>query len=152
MLTTEIAERLQFNCIPGVLKYSNGNKKRSASIFFTPTNDNEITTIIKDLKNKQSSGLDGVSSFLIKKCHVYLIKPLTFLTNLSLSTGKFLENLKISKIKPLLKKGAPNEIQNYRPVSLVSTFSKILEKVVHIRPQTTQTQRKEVLPNSKTHR
>jgi hypothetical protein len=64
---------------------------------------------------------------------VYLIKPLTFLTNLSLSTGKFPANLKISKIKPLFKKGALNEIENYRPVSLVSTFSKILEKVVSIK-------------------
>jgi hypothetical protein len=50
---TEIAERLQGKCTPGVLKYSNGNQKLSASIFFTPTNDDEITTILKDLKNKQ---------------------------------------------------------------------------------------------------
>ena len=101
---TEIAERLQGNCTPGVLKYSNGNQKLSASVFFTPTNDDEITTIIKDLKNKHSSGLDGFSSFLIKKCYLYLIKPLTFITYLALSTGKFRENLKISKIKPLFKK------------------------------------------------
>jgi hypothetical protein len=50
-----------------------------------------------------------------------LIKPLT-LTTLSLSTGKFPKNLKMSKIEPLYKKGAPNEIENYRPVLLVSTF------------------------------
>jgi hypothetical protein len=49
---TEIAEKIQCNCTPGVLKYSNGNQKLSASIFFTPTND-EITTIIKDLKNNK---------------------------------------------------------------------------------------------------
>jgi hypothetical protein len=116
-----------------VLKYSNGNQELSASIFFTPTNDDEIAAVIKGLKKKQSIGLDGLSSFLIKGCYVYLIKPLTFITNPSPSTGKFLENLKISKIKPLFKKGAPNEIEKYRPVSLISTFSKILEKVVSIR-------------------
>jgi hypothetical protein len=49
----EIAERLQGNCTPGVPKYSNSNQKLSASIFFTPTNDDEITAIIKDLKNNQ---------------------------------------------------------------------------------------------------
>jgi hypothetical protein len=101
---TEIAERLECDFNPGVFKYSNGNQKLSASISFTPTNECEITTIIKHLKNKQSSELDGFSSFCIKKWYVYLIKPLTFLTNLSLSTGKFPENLKISKIKPLFKK------------------------------------------------
>jgi len=40
------------------------------------------------------------------KCYIYLIQPLTFLTILSLSTGKFPENLKIANIKPLFKKGA----------------------------------------------
>ena len=49
---TEIAERLQCNFTTGVLKYSNGNQKLSASVCFTPTNDNEITTVIKDLTNK----------------------------------------------------------------------------------------------------
>jgi hypothetical protein len=127
---TETAERLQSTL--RVHKYSNNKQKPSASIFFTPTNDGEITTIIKDLKNKQSSGLDGFSRCLIKKCYVYLIKPLTSLTNLSLTTGKFPDNLKMSKMKPLFKKSAPHEIENYRPISLVSAFSKILEKIVCI--------------------
>jgi len=56
-----------------------------------PNLKDKITTIIKDLKNKKSSGLDEFSSFLIKKCYLYLIQPLTFLTNLLLSTGKFQE-------------------------------------------------------------
>jgi len=69
-----------------------------------PTNKDEITTIIKDLKNKKSSGLDEFSSFLIKKCYLYLTESLTFLTNLLLSTGKFPGNLGISKVKRLFKK------------------------------------------------
>jgi Notch-like protein len=130
---TEVVERLQCNFTPGTPEYSNTNSKVPATIFYTPTNDEEITSIIKDLKNKKSSGLDGCSSFIIKKCSTFLIKPLTFLTNLSLSTGKVPESLKISKIKPVLKKGSANEIENYRPTSLISSFSKILEKVVHNR-------------------
>jgi hypothetical protein len=65
---TETVERLQCNFTPGTPEYSNTIAKVSASIFFTPTNDEEITgIIIKDLKNKKSSGLDGYSSFIIKK-------------------------------------------------------------------------------------
>jgi len=101
-----------------------------------PNLKDKITTIIKDLKNKKSSGLDEFSSFLIKKCYLYLIQPLTFLTNLLLSTGKFQEISWISKIKPLFKKkkkkAAANEIENYRPISIIWTFSKSLEKVVWI--------------------
>jgi hypothetical protein len=74
--------------MPGTPEYSNTNSKVFAPIFFTPTNDEEITSIIKDLKNKNSSGLDGYSLFIIKKCSTFLVKPLTFHTNLSLSTGK----------------------------------------------------------------
>jgi hypothetical protein len=65
--------------------------------------------------------------------HIYLTKTLTFLTNLSLSNGKFPNNLKISKIKLPFKKGAVNNIENYRTILFISTFSKILEKVVCIR-------------------
>jgi hypothetical protein len=65
--------------------------KNSLSIFFTPTNDDEITAIIKGLKNKTSSTLDGFSSSLTKKCHTSLIKPLTFQTNLPHNTGRFSE-------------------------------------------------------------
>jgi hypothetical protein len=54
------------------LKYTNGNQKLYASIFFTPTHNNEITTIVKELKNKTSSGLVGFSSFLIKKYYIYI--------------------------------------------------------------------------------
>ena len=61
------------------------------------------------------------------------ISPLYYITNLSLSTGSFLEELKISKVKPLYKKDSEIEIVNYRPVSLLSVFSKILERIMHNR-------------------
>jgi len=79
------------------------------------------------------STLDGFSSCLSKKCHTYLIKPLNFLTNLSLSTGRFPENPKTSKIKHLIKNGSAYETEKYIPISLILTFSKILEKIVCIR-------------------
>jgi hypothetical protein len=76
----------------------------------------------------------GFQAFSSKNItYIYLIKPLTFLTNLLLNTGKFPDNLKISKIKPPFKEGTANDTKNYRPISLISTFSTILEKVVCIR-------------------
>jgi hypothetical protein len=80
-----------------------------------------------------SSGLHGFSSLFIKKSHICLIQLLTFPTNLLLNTGIFPVNLNISNIKPLFKKGAAYEIENYRSVSLISTFLKILEKVLCVR-------------------
>jgi hypothetical protein len=54
---------------------------------------------------------------------------LTYIINLSLSTGKFPDQLKIVKVNPLYKKGSGTEVGNYRPVPLISGFSKIIEKL-----------------------
>jgi hypothetical protein len=55
---------------------------------------------------------------------------LTYIINLSLSTGQFPDQLKIAKVKPLYKKGRETEVGNYRTVSLISGFSKIFEKII----------------------
>ena len=99
----------------------------------TPTDVEQIISVIKELKNTKSSELDGISSSLIKMCYIHLIKPLTFIINLSLNTGEFPELLKIAKVRPLLKKGSKYEVENYRPISMISTISRILEKIVSIR-------------------
>jgi hypothetical protein len=55
---------------------------------------------------------------------------LKYIINLSLSTGQFPDQLKIAKVQPIYKKGCDTEVGNYRPVSLISGFSKIIEKVI----------------------
>ena len=59
--------------------------------------------------------------------------PLSHIFNLSLTTGNVPTNLKISKIIPVFKKGDPHQISNYRPISLLPCFSKILERIVYTR-------------------
>ncbi len=59
--------------------------------------------------------------------------PLMILLNHSLSTGKFPTYMKIAKVVLIYKKGSPEEFLNYRPVSVLPTFSKFLERIVHNR-------------------
>ena len=81
---------------------SNLNVKiHEKSIFLAPTTEEELVGIIKDFKNKKSTGIDGFSDYVIKRCYVYIVQPLTYIINLSLSTGYFPESLKTAKIKPL---------------------------------------------------
>ena len=108
-------------------------KVNEKSMFLTPVTEEEVAEITKSLKNKKSTGIDEISDYVIKRCHLYIVQPLTHIINLSLSTGSFPDGLKNAKIKPIFKKGVESEIGNYRPVSLLSPFSKIFEKVMHKR-------------------
>uniref|UniRef100_A0A3Q3J5Q4 Reverse transcriptase domain-containing protein n=1 Tax=Monopterus albus TaxID=43700 RepID=A0A3Q3J5Q4_MONAL len=60
-------------------------------------------------------------------------KPLTYIFNLSFQSGKFPNSMKIAKVIPLYKSGDRHNITNYRPISLLSQFSKILEKLFDAR-------------------
>ena len=60
-----------------------------------------------------------------------LIKPSTIIPNQMLETGVFPEKLKVAKVIPLIKKGDPILLTNYRPISLLLSLSKILEKVIY---------------------
>jgi Notch-like protein len=63
----------------------------------------------------------------------FIISPLTYICNKSLSTGLFPTCLKYSQINPIFKKGSKTEMSNYRPISLLTSFSKVFEKVIYNR-------------------
>lgn len=100
------------------------------TMFLKPVTENEIFNIINELKNTYSAGVDNLSPNLIIKSVQFLVAPLTYLINLSLSKGMFPSTLKIAKVLPLYKKGDNTLPDNYRPVALLSTISKILERVI----------------------
>ena len=103
------------------------------SIFFNPTNPNEIINITKALNSSKSQGYDEMSTSLLKQIIHFIAAPLTHIFNLSLQLGKFPNLLKIAKVTPIYKKDDPHEISNYRPISILPSISKILEKVVYNR-------------------
>ena len=92
-------------------------------------NVEDIIEIINSLKPKVSSGLDELSNKIIKLIKDVIAPPLTIIINQMLNTGLFPDQLKISKVIPLFKKGDDKLFSNYRPISL-STISKIFEKVI----------------------
>ena len=82
------------------------------------------------MKNKQSAGHDDISNFILKGVISSIADPLAHIFNESISRGVFPEQLKIAKVIPLFKKGDKLDPSNYRPISLLSTLSKILEKLI----------------------
>jgi hypothetical protein len=73
-------------------------------------------------------GYDEFPETEIKNCGQYLIKPLVLIFNLSFQSVIFPDMFKISKIKPISKGGDERNTLNYRPISILSVFSKILKR------------------------
>ena len=104
-------------------------QKANTVFKFTVVNEECIDKIIKKLKSKSSTGYYNISNKLIKHARTILVKPLTLLANQIIHTGKFPRQLKIARVKPLYKKRDESSFSNYRPISLLPSISKILEKV-----------------------
>ena len=105
----------------------------SSSIFMKPTDKSEIAKLIDSLPNKTSKGYDKIYNVLLKKLSPTICIPLEIIFNKSLEEGSFPEKMKQADVVPLFKSKERYFVNNYRPISLLVTISKILEKVVYIR-------------------
>jgi exonuclease III len=105
----------------------------SHSIFLTPVTQEEIADSLNKLTCSKAPGFDGLSPFVIKQARYILAKPLAEIFNRSLSSGIFPDALKIGKVIPIHKGGNKHDIGNFRPISVLSTFSKVFERIVYNR-------------------
>ena len=103
------------------------------SCYLNPTNVVEISTILENLKDNKSTGVDGIPSEVLKASSTVIGPPLVKLINLSMQQGKFPDCLKKAKVIPLFKSGDPCDLNNYRPISILTVISKVFERVVHNR-------------------
>ena len=108
-------------------------QKNSESLFFTPSTINEIRKLITELHPKRSSGPDNISNILLKELATILSEPLSIIVNQSMQTGIFPDIMKMAEVVPLYKGKSRENETNYRPISLLSTMSKVMEKVVYQR-------------------
>jgi hypothetical protein len=102
-------------------------------LFLAPATEEEVLQIFRKLKMKSSAGYDEILNIIIKHCIHIVKKPLTFIINLSLSSGIFPNQMKIAKVQPIFKKGQKHNIENYRLISILSGFSKLLETLMYNR-------------------
>ena len=98
-----------------------------------PVSSLEIEKLINNLPNKKSSGYDNLSNVLLKQIKNSIIYPLTIISNHSITDGEFPHDMKAADVLPLYKSKEKHMVTNYRPISLLITISKILEKLVYSR-------------------
>jgi hypothetical protein len=103
------------------------------SMFFIPSTAEEISDIISNLKNSTSSGYDNIPIKIIKECKLELSPILSHINNYSMLEGIFPDSLKIAKVVPIYKNGNALAVSNYRPISVLTSCSKITEKIIYNR-------------------
>ena len=91
----------------------------------------EIDTekILRSTNIRKAAGIDDLSGRFLKDGSQVLSKPISEPRNLSIKLGSLSDSSKITKLKPLFKKGSKTNPSNYRPISLL--ISKIIEKLIH---------------------
>ena len=97
----------------------------------TKVTETEVFKVIRDINVSKSSGLDNISSFIVKEAFLALVPETTFMLNLSIASSTFPNVWKEALVIPIPKSGNLTQVKNYRPISLLPLPGKVLEKLIH---------------------
>ena len=103
------------------------------SVFFNPVTPNELSEISNSFRSGKSAGHDRIPISIIKQSIQIIAEPLAHIIDLSITRGIVPDQMKIARVVPIFKAGDRSLFTNYRPVSILPSFSKFLEKVVYSR-------------------
>ena len=93
--------------------------------------DDEIEEALRSLKPNKCPGFDNISSNVVNETSDIFFTPLKYVFNLLLQQGIFPENLKIARTSPIYNKDEEFLLKNYRPISVLLCFSKLLERIMY---------------------
>ena len=110
-------------------EYMTGHFEKS--LFLHPARESDILNIVLKLDTSKGPGYDNVHPKVLKKCIHIVLTPLCNIINLAIEHGIFPDALKIARVTPVFKSGNTSLLNNYRPISVLSIFSKIFEKIIY---------------------
>ena len=102
-----------------------------SSVYLESITKNELLSLIDNINLRKSPGADNIGPKLIKDAKHLLIDPLVYIYNLSFETGIVPSQLKLAKVIPIYKKGSKDSPSNYRPISMISIFEKLIERLMY---------------------
>jgi hypothetical protein len=117
------------NSHPSILKIKN-NTQHNRLFDFKPTDVDTINKLVSKINIKKATGVDQISSKLLRAGAPVINKHITTLVNNTIKSTVFPTSLKEAQVVPLHKKYDPLDKKNYRPVSILTTISKVYEMVL----------------------
>lgn len=110
--------------------WRNHSRNFSRNFYFYDISYNEVLNVIRSLKNKGTLDIYGISCKLVKRVGERLINPLVNIIQSVVEQATFPERAKYARVVPLYKISRNYDISNFRPISCLPIFSKIIEKVI----------------------
>lgn len=107
--------------------------KLRESAFLYPTDEAEIREVFSTLKNSNCCDIEDLQTKPVKNTAGIIATVLVHIANLSFSGGKFPKRLQLAKVSVIYKSGDIHDMSNYRPISVLPIFSKLIEKLIHKR-------------------
>ena len=127
----DIGSKLAAKIPPSNKKFTDFmGEPRSSTFNFTRITKEDILSMTKKMKPKTSLGIDKMSNKIVKCIVPIILLPLQYVFNLSITNGYVDAKFKTSILKPLFKSDDRADFNNYRPISILSALSKLLEKCI----------------------
>ena len=102
------------------------------SVFLDPITEKKVEVEISQLNENKATGYDDLApKLIVKKISKYTVPPLTYIFNQTFLTGVLPKELKIALVTPVFKANERDQFKNYRSISILPCFSKILEKLMY---------------------
>lgn len=127
-----LAENISTSFVPSVSGCTD-NYNHLSSFVLLDTCHREVENTLMSLDSKSAPGWDGISTLFLKQTKDILVPLISDLANLCFSTGIFPFLLKRSIVTPVYKGGESDDVNNYRPISVLASISKIIEKLLNTR-------------------
>ena len=126
-IKTRVRDNLH-TCDKTLIKYESDRVEQS--IFIPRAREEDIKRIIQTLNQNKAAGWDDISARDLKETRMSLIRPIAKIINCTLENCHVPNQLKHSKVRLIHKGGNRKDLSNYRPISLISTIGKVMERYV----------------------
>ena len=131
LLNDNITSSTSYTVSSNLLNLCQEKLTDDVSFEIPPLGVHEVGALINNLKNKKSMGPDKISPSLLKLSLPYIVEPLTYIYNLCIEHSMVPTALKTAQVFPLPKSKDVSDLNNFRPISLLSVLSKPLERHTH---------------------